>query len=257
MATHSRTHSAGDRCQSFRCHQPDDFFTSCIPHPCLWRYPCCGPHNVQGQNGLSPCRTCNIKGISVSRTYYVPLQRNNIPRTNPQQYDPSDLPTHTHEDFLEQAHAVEMAPSNSMCGIKGIPVLSCISLLFFPSSFPFNFMHLIWENLIPNLILFWTGEFKDLDHQNKSYVIAPHIWNAVGVTTAASGVTIPAAFGASVPNIVTKQSQMSAEMYSNWTLYIAPIVLRGRFKKTSITCISCSLSKLSSCVWHSSLMRWR
>lgn len=24
---------------------------------------------------------------------------------------------------------------------------------------------------------------------------------------------------------------MSAEMYANWTLYIAPIVLRGRFQK--------------------------
>ena len=81
-------------------------------------------------------------------------------------------------------------------------------------------MHLIWADLIPNLILFWTGKFKDLDHQNKSYVIAPHIWNAVGVTTAASGATIPAAFGASVPNIVMKQSQMSAKMYLNWTHFM-------------------------------------
>jgi hypothetical protein len=29
-----------------------------------------------------------------------------------------------------------------------------------------------------------------------------------------------------------KRSQMTAEMYANWTLYIAPIVLRGRFQKT-------------------------
>jgi hypothetical protein len=91
-------------------------------------------------------------------------------------------------------------------------------------------MHLIWENLIPNLILFWTGEFKDLDHQDKGYVIAPHIWNTLGVNTAACGATIPSAFGASVPNIAAKQSQMTAEMYANRTLYIAPIVLRGRFQ---------------------------
>ena len=116
-------------------------------------------------------------------------------------------------------------------GIKGISILSSISSLSFPSSFPFDFMHLIWENLIPNLILFWTGKFKDLDHQDKGYVIAPHIWNAVREATAACGATIPAAFRASVPNIVTKQSQMSAEMYSNWTLYIAPIMLCGRFKE--------------------------
>jgi hypothetical protein len=132
---------------------------------------------------------------------------------------------------LEQAHAVEMAPNNSthewlakQYGIKGIPVLSSVSSLSFPSSFPYDFMHLM-ENLIPNLISFWTGDFKDLDHQNKgyvAYVIAPHIWNEIGVATAACGAT----------NITTKQFQMTAEMYSNWTLYIAPIVLRGRFEKT-------------------------
>jgi Transposase family tnp2 len=193
---------------------------------------------MKGQNGFSPCRTCNIKGVSISRTYYVPLRRDKIPGATPQQYNASDLPIRSHEEFLEQAHAVDMAPNNSMheqlakqYGIKGIPVLSSISSLSFPSSFPFDFMHLIWENLIPNLILFWTGEFKDLNHQGKSYVIAPHIWNTVGVATAACGATIPAAFGASVPNIATKQSQMTAEMYANWTLYIAPIVLRGRFEK--------------------------
>ena len=65
---------------------------------------------MKGQNGLSPCRTCNIKGISVSRTYYVPLRRDKIPGANPQQYNASDLPIRTHGEFLEQAHAVEMAP---------------------------------------------------------------------------------------------------------------------------------------------------
>ena len=47
---------------------------------------------------------------------------------------------------------------------------------------------------------------------------------------AACRVTILAAFGAPVPNVATKQSQMSAEMYANWTLYIALIVLHGSFK---------------------------
>ena len=53
----------------------------------------------------------------------------------------------------------------------------------------------------------------------------------IRVTTAACGTTILAVFGAPVPNIATKQSQMTTEMYANWTLYIAPIMLRGRFKK--------------------------
>ena len=70
-------------------------------------------------------------------------------------------------------------------------------------------MHLIWENLISNLIEFWTGVFKDLDHQNKDYVIEPCIWKEVGAATVACGAMIPAAFGVVVPNIAKNQSQMS------------------------------------------------
>ena len=86
-----------------------------------------------------------------------------------------------------QACNIEMAPNNASHkqltkehGIEGIPVLSSISSISFPSSFPFNFMHLIWENLLPNLIEFWTDEFKDLDHEGKGYFIEPHIWNDIG-----------------------------------------------------------------------------
>ena len=76
-------------------------------------------------------------------------------------------------------------------------------------------MHLIWENSIPNLIEFWTGKFKNLDYEGEGYFIEPHIWNYIGSATAACGATIPAAFGAPVPDIATKWSQMSAEMYAN------------------------------------------
>ena len=138
---------------------------------------------------------------------------------------------------MKQALDIEMAPNNATHerlakehGIKGIPVLSSLSSVSFPSSFPFDFMHLIWENLIPNLIEFWTGEFKDLDHDGEGYFIEPHIWNEIGAATAACKLTIPSAFGAPVLNIAAKQSPISAEMYSNWTLYIAPIVLHSRFK---------------------------
>ena len=42
--------------------------------------------HMKGQNGLSPCQTCNIKGISVSRTYYAPLWYDNIPRADPNKH---------------------------------------------------------------------------------------------------------------------------------------------------------------------------
>lgn len=108
-------------------------------------------------------------------------------------------------------------------GIKGTPILSTLSSISFPASFPFDFMHLIWENLIPNLILFWTGNFKDLDHHDADYVIQPSIWNDIGKITASCKASIPSTFGAPVPNIAIHRSQMTSEMYANWTLFIAPL----------------------------------
>ena len=68
---------------------------------------------MKGQNGISPCRICDIKGVRFkSHTHYVPLRRDKIPGANPRQYDPSNLPICTHEKLLEQATKVEMAPNN-------------------------------------------------------------------------------------------------------------------------------------------------
>ncbi|KAF8239424.1 hypothetical protein L208DRAFT_1237679 [Tricholoma matsutake] len=90
-------------------------------------------------------------------------------------------------------------------------------------------MHLIWVNLIPNLVLFWTGKFKDLDHDGQDYVIMKTVWEVIGEATFWAGETIPAAFGSRIPNVVLEKAHMIAETYSIWTLYLAPVLLKGRF----------------------------
>jgi hypothetical protein len=137
---------------------------------------------------------------------------------------------------MEQAKEVQYASSNTdseslatKYGIKGLLLLSTLSSLSFPVSFPYNFMHLIWTNLIPNLILFWTGKFKDISYHDEGYVLAPTVWEAIGEATVNAGKTIPAAFGSRVLNIASEKAQMIAETYSIWTLYIAPTLLKGRF----------------------------
>ncbi|KAF9473565.1 hypothetical protein BDN70DRAFT_817039 [Pholiota conissans] len=92
-------------------------------------------------------------------------------------------------------------------------------------------MHLIWENLIKNLVLHWTGEFKGLGEGSGSYILENSAWKAVGIATAASGSTIPSAFGSRVPNIVTDATLCTADMWSFWTLYLGPALLRRRFRK--------------------------
>jgi len=202
--------------------------------------------HMKGHNGVSPCRMCEILGLRVpdtrATTHYVPLNRSSHPAVHADntaivKYNPRDLPLRTHGALIEQARRVQSATTNveldrlaKRYGIKGVPMLSYLTSLSFPVSFPYDFMHLIWENLVKNLILFWTGEFKGLDEGWGEYVVADAIWEAVGAATHASGTTIPSAYGARVPNIMTDRSYVSAEMWSFWTLYLGPVLLRGRFQ---------------------------
>jgi hypothetical protein len=165
----------------------------------------------------------------------VPLDRSYFPGSQ-DSYDPSALPLRDHASFLEQAQIVDSTLTttdydkfSTLYGIKGTPLLSALSSLSFPTSFPYDFMHLIWANLIPNLIRLWTGKFKDLDHAGQDYVIVKTVWEAIGEATFQAGGTIPAAFGSRVPNIALERAHMICETYSIWTLYLAPVLLKGRF----------------------------
>lgn len=201
---------------------------------------------MKGHNGLSPCRMCEILGLRIpgarATTHYVPLDRTRHPHicanaSAIQTYDAACLPLRDHHMFMVQGREVQSADSTSSAdklakkyGIKGVPLLSHLPSLSFPTSFPYDFMHLIWENLIKNLVLLWTGEFKGLDDGRESYEVSKAIWEAIGESTAASGSTIPSTYGSRVPNISTSSSQCSAEMWSFWTLYLGPVLLRRRFE---------------------------
>ena len=88
-------------------------------------------------------------------------------------------------------------------------------------------MHLIWSNLIINLIYLCTAELKGLDHDDQDYVLMPMIWQAIGEATHNAGKTLPAAFGSRAFNIASEKAHMIAETYSIWTLYIASTLLKG------------------------------
>ncbi|THH27119.1 hypothetical protein EUX98_g7065 [Antrodiella citrinella] len=201
---------------------------------------------MKGHNGLCPCRTCNILGVRVPNsrktTHYVPLSRDQLPRppdgTNPT-YDPSDLPIRTQAELLAQAREVEDAPSAAAAerlakayGVKGVPLLSVLSSLNFPYSFPYDFMHLLWENVVKNLMLFWTGDYKKLDEGSEEYEIDSKVWEAIGKASEAAGSTIPYAFtSARPPNVATDKTSWTADSRSFWALYMEPVLLQGRFKR--------------------------
>jgi hypothetical protein len=179
---------------------------------------------IKGHNGISPCCMCKIQGICIPSswitTHYVPLNRDHFSGVNPG-YQAHSLPLQNYDTFLEQAVEVQTALTTTASeqlvtkyGIKGLPLLTCLISLSFFLSFSYDFMHLIWSNLIVNLIHLWTGEFKGLDHDDQDYVLMPIIWQAIGKVTYNAGKTIPAAFTSRVLNIASEKAHMIAETYS-------------------------------------------
>jgi hypothetical protein len=77
----------------------------------------------------------------------------------------------------------------------------------------------------------WTGNFKDLDEGPESYQFNPTVWEAIGSATAASGSTIPSAFGARPPNVADDKMACTADTWSFWILYLGPVLLRNKLTK--------------------------
>jgi len=194
---------------------------------------------MKGHNGIKPCRGCNIMGVRVvgssATTHYVPLDRSRHPdHGDIPVYDAANLPLRTHEEMVRQAQEVDSAPnvtqSNRLAtkyGINGSSSFHRVQSLEYPGSMPHDFMHLIWENLIKNLIALWTGNFKDLD--NSAYEIPNDVWQDMSRAAAASGADVPAAFRARLPDFMARPSEMTADAWSFFTLYLAPIMLYGKF----------------------------
>src|SRR5260370_41524319 len=167
-----------------------------------------------------------------TKPLYVRLSRRNHPAlTSVVEYSPENLPLRSHDQFMAQAKAVESVPTGiqreelaKAYGIKGIPLLSALGSLKFPQSFLYDFMHLIWENLIPNLILFWSSRYKGMD-EGEPYLLSPHIWHAIRTTSSAAKTTIPSSFGTSIPNPATDCSSFMSSTWSVLSLFIAPTLL--------------------------------
>ncbi|KIJ69616.1 hypothetical protein HYDPIDRAFT_106255 [Hydnomerulius pinastri MD-312] len=203
--------------------------------------------HMKGHNGYSPCRMCKITGVPIpnsnNKTLYVPLSRYTHPLAQASEsaiktYDPLHLPMRSHSELISQGREVQSARSAAAAerlakkyGIKGVPLLSYLSSLRFPMSFPYDFMHLIWENVLKNLISLWTGAFKGIDTGREAYELESSVWTAICEATGASGSTLPSTYCSRPPNPETECLACKADTWSFWTQYLGPVLLRQRFSK--------------------------
>lgn len=192
---------------------------------------------MKGVNALLPCRMCSIKGNRVpgsrSTAHYVSLTQ-----PDGSHLDPLDLPLRSHIQFLAQAHEVSNASTDVIAdelakryGIKGVPILSWLSSLSFPDSFPGDFMHIVWENIVKQLLDMWCSNYKGMGEGSGSYQLQPTIISAIAEGITKSGSTVPSSYGCRTPNIETERHHFTAEAWSMWTMLLGPVLLRGRFRE--------------------------
>ena len=195
--------------------------------------------SIKGHNGKCPCRSCNIKAVndqsdSGDRTYYIPL-------THPgksQGVDPRNLEhwRRKHGDWAAISFQIQKATTkkgkNVIAmdhGIKGMPALSYrVNSMDFARGVPWDFMHLLYENVVKNLVNLWKGRYKGLDEGTQTYVIPDHIWKQIGEETVAAVKDIPSAFVRSLGNINDDQAGYTAEGWAFWFMYLAPFLLKNR-----------------------------
>jgi hypothetical protein len=67
-----------------------------------------------------------------------------------------------------------------------MPALSRVNSMDFARGIPWDFMHLLYENVVKNLVKLWKGKFKKLDDGTQDYIIPKHIWEQIGEETVAA-----------------------------------------------------------------------
>ncbi|KAG8732823.1 hypothetical protein FRC10_000579 [Ceratobasidium sp. 414] len=96
---------------------------------------------------------------------------------------------------------------------------------------PYEMMHLIFENLVPNMVLLWKGKFKWINHDDEAYWVSDDDWNQIGRLTAEATHTIPSRFVSTLLNIDQDMGLYKAKAYSFWFTYLTPILLNGQLDR--------------------------
>ncbi|KAF8550334.1 hypothetical protein OG21DRAFT_1478565 [Imleria badia] len=192
---------------------------------------------IKGHNAVYPCRSCKIQATrSTGKTYYVPLQP---PKST------------SHQEFINTVTKLngamtkaERARITKATGIKDLLGLRQVGSLDYAWSMPWEWFHLLLENDIPNLMDLWTGQFKGLDTGDKDFEISQHIWEEIGKETTAAVKDILASFVHVLSNIATDRTFFTAESWNFWFIYLAPILLKGRFPKDKYYKHMCELADI-------------
>ncbi|QRV96879.1 Transposase family tnp2 [Ceratobasidium sp. AG-Ba] len=195
---------------------------------------------MRGHNAITPCCTGLWPGTPYHGqkvTYYVPLTPPKPPEgrqanvLSPDEFIPF---MRTHDNFLYYYDRLSRLPESparmrlsQQCGLHGRPVLASLKSIDLLSCAPYEMMHLIFKNLIPNMVNNWKGTFKWITEGDEPYIIPGDVWKTIGERTAAATKTIPAQFVGTIPDIDKDFGIYKVEAHSFWFMHLAPVLLNG------------------------------
>ncbi|KAG8746735.1 hypothetical protein FRC11_012618, partial [Ceratobasidium sp. 423] len=122
-----------------------------------------------------------------------------------------------HAQYLWQAMRVEEAKNDveedrwsMQTGINSLSPLAHVPGLKFLHSFPHNFMHLMFQNIIPTLLDLWTrsGHFESFETEDGEDILHADLWMSIAAACPLAGNLIPYVFGCRVPDLKKKHAKL-------------------------------------------------
>ncbi|KAF8691635.1 Transposase family tnp2, partial [Rhizoctonia solani] len=190
---------------------------------------------MKGHNAKSPCRMCYIQGtlcqLAQNSVYYVPLTTLDVA----QEVSLENLVLCTHDLFLANYKAIKQAPTPAvqqelvkLYGLNAWPIFLHLKSIDLATCAPYDAMHLLFKNLVPNMIQHWFGKFKGLDEGSGNYFISENNRKAIGELTVKAVPTTPLYFVGTLPDIYKDCSLYKAKAYLYWFQHLGVVLLKGR-----------------------------
>ncbi|KAJ9118395.1 hypothetical protein QFC24_006224 [Naganishia onofrii] len=152
-----------------------------------------------------------VKNPAVAR---CPYYMTTLSRCNSENPDYANLTLRTDYGIKRKAYEIEQETTNVKkaklqkdSGINGQSVLSAIDSLSFPWSFRLDMMHVLFENIAPQLIMSWRGNYKNEKDDkgkdqpdNRDFVFSDAAWEEIKAEVASSNTMVPSQFALCEPD---------------------------------------------------------
>ncbi|KAI5845146.1 hypothetical protein DFP73DRAFT_477096, partial [Morchella snyderi] len=194
---------------------------------------------VTGNRSYCYCEYCLIRGVWNSGLYCPISPPTDAPDTAKLRkgsgypwasWERDDLPMRNDREFRRVAEHIASKGAtdlSSKYGVKGLSILSQLTSIDFPRSFPPDSMHLWFENVIPDLVKHWRGKYRVIIETDDEYNIPLHEWETMSKEIACSASSFPLVFGPLLRNFLDHVHEMTAAEWQLFTFLLAPVYLKG------------------------------